>query len=118
MTKRKTSAERRYRMTESEGSALVNEWRDSGLSMAEFGTVRGVGAHRVRYWQRRLEDVERLTSAAPFVVLSTDELGCDVAPAEPDGAIEIRIDDRIHLRVPLTAASLTSVLRELRGAAS
>ena len=42
------------RSTESEGRELILAWQSSGLSVADFCRDRGIPAHRVHYWKRRL----------------------------------------------------------------
>jgi hypothetical protein len=106
----KTSNDRR-RMTESEGAALVQEWRRSGLSIAEFGRSRGVGAHRLRYWERRLAPGPAET---PFVVMSAEGLGSSAEPSGDD-AIEIVVGE-FFVRVPAGVGTLAEVLRTLKDA--
>jgi len=42
------------RATEFEGRKLILAWQSSGLSVADFCRHRGIPAHRVHYWKRRL----------------------------------------------------------------
>lgn len=109
MAKTSKEAADRRRMTESEGAALVQEWRRSGLSMAEFGRSRGVAAHRLRYWERRLAPGP---AEMPFVVMSAEG-----SSAEPSGedAIEIVVGE-FFVRVPAGVGTLAEVLRTLKDA--
>lgn len=119
MTKSKKDGARRRRMTESEGAALVEEWRKSGLMMSEFSRARGVGVHRLRYWDQRLAHSAAGRAEAPsFVVMSADELEGTGHSDEQvvDHAIEIIVGERFFVRVPPGAGNLADVLHALREA--
>lgn len=45
---------RERRWSESEARAVLDDWRRSGLSLAEFARRRGTSAQRVSWWRKRL----------------------------------------------------------------
>lgn len=110
------SSDRARRMTESEGIALVREWRESGLSMSEFCRVRGVLIHRLRYWKRRTGGLEEASdSTGKFVVLSANPVDASSASAGhgPEEMLEIHVGDRCTVRVPRMAGTLAEIVRAL-----
>ena len=50
------SGRRIRRSTESEGRELIEGWQASGLPVSQFCRSRGIAAHRVHYWKRRLSE--------------------------------------------------------------
>lgn len=105
---------KRHRMTESEGRALVQAWRYSGLTQSEFARHHGVKVQRVQYWSRRLDVArdESAPKAASFVVVTADER--ETVRDESKGAfIEFVVDDRFFVSVPSTAENLGVLVRAM-----
>jgi transposase-like protein len=71
------------RWTESEGSALVQQWRQSGMDKKSFCNSHGIGYARLLYWCKQFSDSDVFKRAAgPFRSL-------EVLPDA--GNVEIRI---------------------------
>lgn len=103
---------KRHRMTESEGRALVEAWRDSGLTQGEFARRRGVNAQRVQYWSRRLGAArgEATPDADAFVVVTAGESGASESEV---ACIELVVDDRFFVSVPSTTENLRVLVRAM-----
>lgn len=103
---------KRHRMTESEGSALVQAWRDSGLTQSEFARRRGVNVQRVQYWSRRLGVAPKdpPARAADFVVVTA---GDREGVLEDGACIELVVDDRFFVSVPSTTENLRVLVRAM-----
>lgn len=122
MTKTTVAASHRRRMTMAEGEALIEQWRESGLSMQEFCRRHQVGLHRVRYWSRRIIQAPKEQSEQKFfVALPSEGLGrgddvrCDAFKS--DDAIEIFIGE-CFVRVPHRVGVLAEILRGLQETSS
>lgn len=103
---------KRHRMTETEGRALVESWRDSGLGQHEFAERRGVKVARIQYWSRRLGGSGGDATQSPFFVVTASEN--ELEPSECEGTrIELVVDDRFFLSVPSTAENLGVLLRAM-----
>ena len=106
------------RMTEAEGEALARAWRESGLSMRAFGQKHGIPAHRVHYWNQRVQKGKTAgPKAGSFVVLAADGTApaVDGDPGTFDDAIEICVGEEYFVRVPQRPGALAEVLKMLRG---
>lgn len=97
---------RAERMSEAEGAALVSEWKNSGQTMAAFCRDRGLSAHRVSYWRRRLEE----SVSTGFMVASAGELRGTPAPADPSACIEVFVGERFRVRIPAQAGAVEDIL--------
>lgn len=100
------------RMTREEGEALIRDWRASGLTLAEFGRKRGVSAHRVRYWKCR--EAERTTAQNDFVVLTSEDSSAALRGANYEQNLEVLIDERTRIRLPVGLSALAEVVAALR----
>ena len=108
----------RVRRSRAAGVSLVQEWRSSGQTPAQFCRKHGIGTHRLHYWKRKL-DAERtpepsvtgefLALSAPAVARS-DEL----ERGDCEFVVEIRAMERVSVRVPV-AAGLGAFVQTLRG---
>lgn len=60
--------------TDDEARAVLDEWRRSGESIAEFARKRGVGAPRLYWWKKRLATTATSTNLAlvPATIVSTE----------------------------------------------
>ncbi|MEQ9504070.1 MAG: hypothetical protein RIT81_44855 [Deltaproteobacteria bacterium] len=99
-------------MTESEGRALVDAWRKSGLTQSEFARRRGVKVQRVQYWSRRLGigREEAANKPADFVVVTAGEREL---PPDDGVFIELVVDDRFFVSVPSTAENISVLVRAM-----
>ena len=52
------------RWSREEAEVLLAAWRASGVSLARFCRERGVAAHRMVYWQKRVQVLAGQTAAA------------------------------------------------------
>lgn len=60
-----------------EGQALVEQWRQSGLSGSEFCRRQALGEHVLRYWQSREAKAKASTARGDaFYVVSTPSTDC------------------------------------------
>ena len=103
---------KRRRMTESEGRALIEAWRESGLGQREFAERRGVKVARVQYWSRRLAlaGPDGDATRDPFLVVTASER--ELVPSGSEATyIEVVVDDRFVVSVPSTAENLGVLLR-------
>lgn len=109
---------RNYRMSESEGIAMVRRWRESGLSANRYCKVHNVGLHRLRYWTQRLRSREIQSRAeAPFVVLSPELPETSNRLKETEEAahlLEITVGEHISIRIPAQSGHLGAVLRTVK----
>jgi hypothetical protein len=89
----------------SEGFSVVESWRSSGMSQAEFCRVNRLGLQRLRYWVERLDSVQRKATPPDFVVLplpGASDASDQVTASRPD-LIEIWVKDRVAVKVPVGA---------------
>ena len=95
------------RSTEAEGQELISAWQESGLSVAQFCRNRGLPAHRVHYWKRRIAD-----SSSPHAGEVPEFFSIDVAS---EAAELSKADRRVS---PIVIWAGTSVRIELPANAS
>jgi transposase-like protein len=106
------------RRSPAEGQALVERWRQSGLSVGEYCRKHAVGEHVLRYWLDKSEGRDRASAKASdfFVVATSDEdarSGQASSVAKPS-------DQAIVIVVPLAGdargleQTLRAVMREVR----
>lgn len=71
MGKPKETAGGRGRLSATQGRALVEQWRRSGLSVSEYCRARGVGEHVLRYrLSRETPPSKTVAAQGDFVVVS------------------------------------------------
>jgi transposase-like protein len=99
----------RVRGSAAAGLALVQQWRSSGQTPAQFCRSHGIGAHRLHYWKRK-SDVER--APEPSVAGKLFALSAPVRAdaGEPErGEAEVRLEiqrlDGIVVRLAVAAES-------------
>lgn len=73
---------------------IIGEWRESGLSGAEFCRRHGHRSKRFYKWRQRLEEEEETEGAAGFVAVSFSENssshGCGV---------RVVLNEKVHLEL-------------------
>jgi transposase len=62
---------RRVRWTQEQAAARLEQWRESGLSLAQFASREKLGYERLRRWQGRLEARRAPVFAAVEVAAAT-----------------------------------------------
>jgi transposase-like protein len=97
---------------ETDARAVVEAWRTSGLSLAEFSRKHGIHVRRLARWARKLGAEAREPTRFHPVRLRSE-------PQEADGLIEVVLDDgaRIRLGSGFAAADLSRVLDVLQARA-
>lgn len=101
------------RTERADGLALVEQWRASGQSVAQFCRERAVPVHRLHYWKRQAEPVARsedAPTASEFLAVDMEE----AARAKPsrEGTIEIAVGGiRVQLPLGCDRASFIRVLQ-------
>jgi transposase-like protein len=105
------------RTDRAQGLALVEQWRSSGQSVAQFCRERGVAAHRLYYWKRQVEPEARRearASAGEFVALEIRGASEAASPSKrsSEAAIEIVVG-AIRVRIPAGCSrdSFVQILR-------
>lgn len=78
------------------GRALVEDWRQSGMSQMAYARKHGIGAHLLSYWSKRFpvsnEVITRqVRSVEPFVQIPM--------PPSHQGHIEIRLPGGAFVRI-------------------
>lgn len=95
---------------------LVREWRASGESVRAFATRRGVGAHVLHYWKKRVDagPTGRVVPAPRSSALAFAPV--QITPEAADG-IEVSFGDGTRVRVGAGArrALVRAVLQVLAG---
>ena len=108
----------RVRRNQKAGAALVQQWRSSGQTPAQFCRAQGVGAHRLHYWRRKLDGVRTSEPSltGEFLALSTPARVQVEEPAQDRSqvVIEILATDRIAVQVRVAAGS-AGFVETLRG---
>jgi hypothetical protein len=101
---------RRY-WREDDARLVVDAWRRSGLSMAEFAKLHGVHAKRLGRWAQRLQ------TSLPPVTFYPVKLLANPPANEADARIEIVLVDGRVIRLPagFAAGDLRAVLDVLEG---
>ncbi|MEY4551499.1 MAG: hypothetical protein RL685_7694 [Pseudomonadota bacterium] len=111
MGKPKEAGGGRGRLSATQGRALVEQWRRSGLSVSEYCRARGVGEHVLRY--RLSREATPSKSVAPqgeFFVVSAPTMAPGVAHAS-DGN---RAGGAVIVMLPaVTPAELVQTVRGL-----
>lgn len=74
--------------TEADARIVLDHWRQSGDSLAEFARKRGVSAARVYWWRKRLGGDERSTALISLV------------PARVTGEVRSSIGFGVVVRLP------------------
>ena len=91
-------------------TALINEWRQSGLSQKAFCQQRQLNLHSLQYWRKILDEAESSTTG------TCSKTGHGFIPLQvaDTTATEIRIalSHQVKLEVPLV--SLNNVLTQLK----
>ena len=87
-----------------QGRALVEQWRQSGLSVTEFCRRQAVGVHVLRYWRSR--------EAKPGATAATADAFYVVSAPSTEGSKPSR---RGAVIVVLPAVTSTQLVRTLRG---
>ena len=98
-------ARRRKRLTEAQGFALVEAWKESGRSVEQFCTERGIRPERLDFWRRRQKRAKGDARSRDVVVIPFD-VGRE--PEVPVTAmapwIEIAAPVGLVVRVPLNVS--------------
>jgi hypothetical protein len=99
--------------TAAQGRALVEQWRQSGLSVSEFCRRHAVGAHVLRYWLSRTAEPggTAATGEAFYVVSAPGAESAEIGAASMSGR------DRAGgaVIVVLPAVTPEQLMRTLRG---
>lgn len=111
MGKRKEVGGGRARLSAAQGRALVEQWRQSGLSVSEYCRARGVREHVLRYrLLRGTTPSKAVATPSEFFVVSTPAMSPAVAPSN-DGN---RAGGAIIVMLPaVTPAELVQTVRGL-----
>lgn len=104
------AAVRRY-WREQDARLVVEAWRKSGLSMAEFAKRHGVHLKRLSRWARRLQ------STAPAMFHPVQLIRHERSVEGADTRIEVVLSSGCSIRVPqgFVAADLRQVVDVLEG---
>lgn len=111
MGKRKEAGGGRACLSAKQGRALVEQWRQSGLSVSEYCRTRGVREHVLRYrLSRETRPTKAVATPSEFFVVSTPTMSPAVAPAN-DGN---RAGGAVIVMLPaVTPAELVQTVRGL-----
>jgi transposase-like protein len=111
MGKRKEAGGGRARLSATQGRAMVEQWRQSGLSVSEYCRARGVREHVLRYrLSREARPGKAVATPSEFFVVSTPTMSPAVAPAN-DGH---RVGGAVIVMLPaVTPAELVQMVRGL-----
>ena len=108
------------RRNRAEGQALVERWRQSGLSVGAFCRKHAVGEHVLRYWIEKSEGRDRVsTNASDFFVVSTSDEATRSGHASASEVAKLN-DQALIIVVPLSGVgraleqTLCAVMREAR----
>jgi hypothetical protein len=98
-----------------QGRALVEQWRQSGLSVSEFCRRQGVGAHVLRYWLSRAVEPAATTATgdAFYVVSAPGTESVEIGKPEPSMAGGSRAGSAVIVVLP--AVTSDQLVRTLRG---
>jgi len=109
MTKEKRDSATPMRRTKEEGQALVEHWRQSGLSARAYGRIHGVPPHVVHYWAGKI--AKKKNQEDFFVVPLEPE-----SKPQTEDVLEFELD-RKFIRVPASMSRevLAQVLRAMGG---
>jgi hypothetical protein len=109
--KRKQPEGRRDRLSATQGRALVQQWRRSGLSVSEYCRARGVREHVLRYrLSRETTPSKTVAAQGDFVMVSAPTMAPGVEHAS-DGS---RAGGAIIVMLPaVTPAELVQTVRGL-----
>ena len=107
------------RLNTASARILIQEWRESGLSIHQFCRARGMSGQRLRYWMTRVADQEtRAMPSASFVVVSKESFDKRTVPQDErrlcDDVIEIRVNDAYVVRVPHHVINWKDILHAMR----
>jgi hypothetical protein len=111
MGKRKEAGGGRARLSATQGRALVEQWRQSGLSVSEYCRARGVGEHVLRYRLSR-ETTPRKSGGTEgeFFVVSAPAMAHTAAPVNEGN----RAGGAVIVMLPaVTPAELVQTVRGL-----
>lgn len=106
MSKVERAGTRGLRRNQAEGQALVERWRQSGLSVREYCRRHGLGEHVLRYWLEKAAGGAGASSkAGGFFVVSTSG---EVAHLDQSSASEVKTshDQALIVVVPLGGVGL------------
>lgn len=96
--------------TEEEARVVLDQWRESGESLAEFARKRGLGAQRLYWWRKRLSGRARSTALISFVPAKV------VSKVEASGGLGVVVRLPNEVSVDLGDASpawVAELIREL-----
>jgi hypothetical protein len=111
MGKRKETGGGRGRLSVTQGRALVEQWRQSGLSVSEYCRARGVREHVLRYrLSREATPSKAVATPSEFFVVSPPTLAAAAAPASDAN----RAGGAVIVMLPaVTPAELVQTVRGL-----
>lgn len=98
---------------------LIDRWRSSGLGREEFCRRAGVPVSSFDHWRRKISDADGAGMQVGRSTPTREDL-VEVVVRGPapmvEATIEIRIDDRVWVRVPaaLGASFVVEIAEELR----
>jgi hypothetical protein len=87
------------------------DWKESGLSQAEYGRRHGLEIHTFRYWVTKYNQPETLPATTALVKLPLQ------AQTMRDASLELVVDKkyRLIIRADFDSALLQAVLSSLEG---
>lgn len=92
------------------GKALIDDWRQSGLSQAAYARHHRIGTHLLTYWSKRFPE-----SGEPTAVSDTSDQAAEAAPAADFIQLPVSLPPRPtpvappHIEIRLTSGALVRV---------
>jgi hypothetical protein len=84
----------RKHWNETTAARVLTAWRESGMPMGRFARANGLGAERLRRWEKRIEGRADLATAgvAPLTFIPAAVLGAARAVVRLPGGVELEGD--------------------------
>jgi len=87
--------------TPDDARILLDEWQRSGDSLAAFARRRGIAAHRLYWWRRKLSPASAASlSLIPATIMRNEE-----AVGSSTAAITIRLPNGVSIEIASASAS-------------
>jgi transposase-like protein len=104
--------------SESEAQAVLEAYEESGLTVAEFARLNGLGPQRLRWWKKkRAEEAGEAPSFVPVHIAAPPSRGVrEVAPGTARMEVVLARGRRIQVEPGFDAEALARLVRALEEA--
>lgn len=82
----------RGRWNKTTAARVLAGWRESAMSLSEFGRANGVNVQRLRWWRKRLDAGARPATVTPLAFIPAAVVGATRVALRLPGGVELEGD--------------------------